>query len=213
MSASTINALIESKRYNPEILPELEKHLQEQLGTKTYNFEANLAILKLYQFYPHKENKDVIAKILIKALMNLPNTDFLLCSYLVPERLQKDEKLSKLFSIANLLESAKFIEFWAEANSAREVLSVAPEFDAAIRKFITGLLSTTYQTITTSELGALLSLDDAQLNTLISAQGWKQNTPATVTFPPSEELQAKTKKVAESFTLEQMSKVLTSIHH
>lgn len=87
MNPTAISSLIEANRYNPEILGELQTYLQHQIDHKTYHFEANLAILKLYQFYPAKADKTVIAKILIKALMNLPNTHFLLCSYLINERL------------------------------------------------------------------------------------------------------------------------------
>lgn len=87
MNPTAITTLIEGNRYNPDILGELQTYLQHQIDTNTYHFEANLAILKLYQFHPAKADKTVIAKILIKALTNLPNTHFLLCSYLINERL------------------------------------------------------------------------------------------------------------------------------
>lgn len=160
MATSSIHALIQSKRYSPELIGDLEKHLQGQFDQKTYDFEANLALLKLYQFHPHKSDKAAIAKVLIKALMQMPSTDFLLCSYQVPERIvslrvrnmfvvaihhhaadvfllhnkQADASLAKLFKLAGLLESGKFKDFWAEANESRDVLSVAPEFDESIRK-------------------------------------------------------------------------------
>jgi len=193
MSASAITALIESSRYNPEILGELENHLQHQIDSKTYHFEANLAILKLYQFHPKKSNTTVIKKILIKALMNTPSTDFLLSSYLIPEKIQVEPTVAKLFQLANHIESAKFKEFWTEVNDSREILSVVPEFDAAIRRFIIGLLSTTYQTIATTQLSELLNLDQSKTSELIASAGWKQGQD-TVTFPPSEVLQSKTKK-------------------
>ena len=45
----------------------------------------------------------VIAKILIKALMNLPSTDFLTCTYLVPERVLDEAPVKDVCAVANLL--------------------------------------------------------------------------------------------------------------
>ncbi len=87
MNPEAISTLIESNRYNTDILPQLENYVQYQVEKGTYHLEANLAVLKFYQFHPEKANKFLIGSILIKALMNLPNTDFLMCSYLVPEKL------------------------------------------------------------------------------------------------------------------------------
>jgi len=81
-----ISKLLQTDRYSPEIIPQLEKYVQEQVASKTYNLEANLALLKLYQFHTDKSNVKVISQILIKALMNMPNTDFLLASYLISEK-------------------------------------------------------------------------------------------------------------------------------
>jgi translation initiation factor 3 subunit K len=75
-----------NSRYDSSIIPELEKYVQYQVEKNTFDLEANLALLKLYQFYPEKTNNYIISQILIKAMMNLPNTDFLLCMYLVSER-------------------------------------------------------------------------------------------------------------------------------
>ena len=66
----------ESNSFSVDILPQLEEELQQQIQNNTYNFESNLAILRLYLTYPEKRNIDVIRKILSKALMNLPEIDF-----------------------------------------------------------------------------------------------------------------------------------------
>jgi translation initiation factor 3 subunit K len=87
MNPEAITALIESNRFNLEILPQLENYVQYQVEKGTYHLEANLAVLKFYQFHPEKANRFVVGSILIKALMNLPNTDFLYCSYLISEKL------------------------------------------------------------------------------------------------------------------------------
>jgi translation initiation factor 3 subunit K len=81
-----INKLLQADRYSPEIIPQLEKFVQQQVDSKTYHLEANLALLKLYQFHSDKANVQIISRILIKALMNMPSTDFLLAAYLISEK-------------------------------------------------------------------------------------------------------------------------------
>lgn len=61
--------------------------LEEFARSKEYSLEANLALLKLYQFFPTRANREVIALILVKALTQLPQNDFLLYSYVIPERI------------------------------------------------------------------------------------------------------------------------------
>jgi translation initiation factor 3 subunit K len=75
-----IATLLEGNRYNVSILPELEKYVNEQVEKGSYDLDANMALLKLYQFYPEKLQKAIVAKVLCKALMNLPRNDFLLCT-------------------------------------------------------------------------------------------------------------------------------------
>lgn len=57
-----------------------------QSKENTYDLEANLAVLKLYQFNPHSFNIDITCQILLKALTNLPNTDFILCKCLLTDK-------------------------------------------------------------------------------------------------------------------------------
>ena len=59
-----------------------------QVATKTFNLDNNLALLRFYQFSPVSVKPQVVAKVLIKAMMQLPNQDFKSCITLVPERLQ-----------------------------------------------------------------------------------------------------------------------------
>lgn len=86
MNPEAISGLIETNQFNVEILPQLENFVQHQVEKQIYHLQANLAVLKFYQFHPEKANKTVIGNILLKALTALPSTDFLLCMYLVPER-------------------------------------------------------------------------------------------------------------------------------
>lgn len=59
-----------------------------QCQENAYDLEANLAVLKLYQYNQNQNyNMDITAKILLKALTNFPHTDFILCKCLLGEKL------------------------------------------------------------------------------------------------------------------------------
>lgn len=70
-------------RYNPENIATLERYVELQARENTYDLEANLALLKLYQFNPGTYQSTVACQILMKALTNLPHTDFVLCKCLL----------------------------------------------------------------------------------------------------------------------------------
>lgn len=72
-------------RYNPENLPTLIRYVETQVRENTYDLEANQAVLKLYQFNPNTYNTRVTSQILLKALTNLPHTDFVLCKCLLAQ--------------------------------------------------------------------------------------------------------------------------------
>lgn len=74
-------------RYNPENLSALEQYVDAQVAEDTYDLEANLAILKLYQFNPTCFKTEYVVSILLKALANLPHTDFILCKCLIDPQL------------------------------------------------------------------------------------------------------------------------------
>lgn len=59
-----------------------------QVRSGSYDSEANLALLRHYQFAPDKSNINCIATMLIKAQMQLPSHDFMQMLQLIPERLQ-----------------------------------------------------------------------------------------------------------------------------
>lgn len=74
-------------RYNPENLSSLQSYVEIQVSENAYDLDANLAVLKLYQLNPTQFDKDITCQILLKALTNLPHTDFVLCKCLLNERI------------------------------------------------------------------------------------------------------------------------------
>uniref|UniRef100_F6H515 Uncharacterized protein n=1 Tax=Vitis vinifera TaxID=29760 RepID=F6H515_VITVI len=58
------------------ILPDLENLVNEQVSSQTYSLDANLCLLRLYQFEPERMSTQIVAQILVKALMAMPAPDF-----------------------------------------------------------------------------------------------------------------------------------------
>ncbi|KAG5546957.1 hypothetical protein RHGRI_012852 [Rhododendron griersonianum] len=110
--AEAVEQLVAVNPYNPDILPDLENYVNEQLNqrifgffhfasvnvnpitvvchnqvsSQTYSLDANLCLLRLYQFEPERLSTQIVARILVKALMAMPAPDFSLCLFLIPER-------------------------------------------------------------------------------------------------------------------------------
>merc|ERR1712216_643241 len=123
MKAQEIATLLDENRYNPAIAPQLEEYVGQQVvGEEPYDLDANLALLKFYQLDPSKSNLRVVTNILIKALMQLPNSDFNLCLYLIPESVQREEAVNNLMLLSNLLESCDFAEFFYTFDEAAETV-------------------------------------------------------------------------------------------
>ncbi|TQD94775.1 hypothetical protein C1H46_019629 [Malus baccata] len=59
--------------YNPDILPDLENYVNEQVSSQTYSLDTNLCLLRLYQFEPDRMSTQIVARILVKALMAMPS--------------------------------------------------------------------------------------------------------------------------------------------
>ncbi|KAG8299148.1 Eukaryotic translation initiation factor 3 subunit K, partial [Homalodisca vitripennis] len=72
--------------YNPENLKTFELYVEMQSQENVYDLEANLVVLKFYQF-SQKYDIKITSQILLKALTNFPHTDFILCKCLLNEQL------------------------------------------------------------------------------------------------------------------------------
>ncbi|KAI4204323.1 MAG: hypothetical protein LQ350_001303 [Teloschistes chrysophthalmus] len=129
-------------RYNPETTTVFESYVTQQCEDRTYDCYANLALLKLYQFNPHLLRDETTTNILTKSLTVFPSPDFSLCLHLLPSYILSppssssssttttttphhhsasnptpgdaplSEAVQKLTTLNNLLESAKYREFW-----------------------------------------------------------------------------------------------------
>eukprot|EP00871_Galdieria_phlegrea_P003523 jgi/Galph1/4171/GphlegSOOS_G2793.1 len=183
--AQQISELLQSRRYDPDILPELEQYVQAQVKEGTYDGDANLACLKLYQFYPEKTNVTVVTNILLKALAALPSNDFQCCLYLLSEKVQKEESIAKVMTWADGLETGKFMEFWNNYHKNKELVKDKKGFQDAIREFMLGVVSRTFSRIHLSTLQKLLDIPAEGVESFLKQYEWIHWDPNSqfVTFP------------------------------
>ena len=61
--ASAIADLLAEHRFDPAIAPQLENYVNDQVKTGTYDLEANLALLRFYQYNPTTTKIPIVAKV------------------------------------------------------------------------------------------------------------------------------------------------------
>ncbi|KAI8553261.1 hypothetical protein RHMOL_Rhmol05G0001900 [Rhododendron molle] len=157
--AEAVEQLVAVNPYNPDILPDLENYVNEQVSSQTYSLDANLCLLRLYQFEPERLSTQIVARILVKALMAMPAPDFSLCLFLIPERV-----------------TARFRQFWDEAAKSRHIVEAVPGFEHAIQAYALHVLSLSYQKVPRSVLAEAINIEGLSLDKFLEHQatnsGW-----------------------------------------
>uniref|UniRef100_A0A2K6AXR5 Uncharacterized protein n=1 Tax=Macaca nemestrina TaxID=9545 RepID=A0A2K6AXR5_MACNE len=90
MRASVGKLLKGINRNNPEKLATLECSVEMQVKENAYDLKANPAVLKLYQSNPAFFQTTITAQIQLKALTNLPHTNFMLCNCMIGQAHQEE---------------------------------------------------------------------------------------------------------------------------
>ncbi|KAK4428776.1 Eukaryotic translation initiation factor 3 subunit K [Sesamum alatum] len=213
----TVEQLVAVNPYNPDILPDLENYVNEQVSSETYSLNANLCLLRLYQFEPERMSTQIVARILIKALMAMPAPDFSLCLFLIPERVQMEEQFKTLIVLSHYLETARFRQFWDEAAKSRHILEVVPGFEQAIQAYAVHVLSLTYQKVPRSILAESINIEGLSLDKFIehhvANSGWaiekNQNKGQLIILPSNEFNHPELKKsTADGIPLEHITRIL-----
>lgn len=168
--ASAVEQLLAVNPYNPDILPDLENYVNEQVSSETYSLDANLCLLRLYQFEPERMSTQIVARILVKALMAMPAPDFSLCLFLIPERVQMEEQFKTLIILSHYLETGKFRQFWDEAAKNRHIVEAVPGFEQAIQAYAVHVLSLTYQKVPRSVLAEAINIEGLSLDKFLEHQ-------------------------------------------
>ncbi|XP_044742823.1 eukaryotic translation initiation factor 3 subunit K [Chrysoperla carnea] len=197
------------ERYNPENLETLEAYVEIQARENAYDLEANLAVLKLYQFNPHKFNLKITIQILLKALTNFPHTDFILCKCLLNEKQLAQEPINQIMYLGHILEQCEFQLFWTRVHSMPELYSQITGFLDSIRKFVCHVVGITYQTVDRVHLTQLLGdVDDLTLKHWVNKYGWKEENG--LIFIANQDEIIKTKNISEKIDFDSVAAIMGS---
>lgn len=205
------NKLKGIERYNPLHTDILTEYLDAQCKDNHYDFEANTAILKLYQFNPGLFKSEVVEKILLKALTNLPHPDFILCELLIDSSKLTCDGIQEIIQMHKRLELCQFRTFWAELASQEELFKEIVGFKESIRNFVCHIVGIAYQNIKAKSLQELLGLkeDGDGFNHLLKKRDWKLNDDGYVTVANQED-KIKTINITEKIELEQVANILAT---
>jgi len=215
MRAQVADLLRGIDRYNPEHLATLEAYVNAQAQEVTYDLEANLTVLKLYQFNPGYYNQYSVGQILFKALTNLPHTDLVMCKCLIePGRMDGEENpLRRILNYATLLETCQFETFWSTLETDQEFIDMfgIAGFGDEMRKYVCHVVNITYQNIEKEELRELLGgIETPALHQWISRYGWRDNGDGSL-FIQNQDTNVKTKEIVEKISFENVAPVLASL--
>uniref|UniRef100_A0A914XMZ4 Eukaryotic translation initiation factor 3 subunit K n=1 Tax=Plectus sambesii TaxID=2011161 RepID=A0A914XMZ4_9BILA len=120
MKADLESSLEGVNRYNPQNLVALEEYVKVMIDENQYDQEAVLTALKLYQLNPDKYNEQTVRRILLKTLMALPRSDFMLAKCLLDSNRVDPQKaastctpeMTQVLYIGAVLEACDFASFW-----------------------------------------------------------------------------------------------------
>lgn len=196
--------------YDDNNLSLLEDFVTFQVKSGEYDRDSNRQVLKLYMFNPDAIKIHVLGNVLLKAMMNLPETDYLASVKLVPPKVYEMEPVKSILRLGNMLESGQFKKFWKEVAAQKNLLAPVAGFEDAMRKFISSVLASTFQVIQLSLLKDLLNLSDKNaIEDFIKTAGWQKNEEdKTVKLPVSRENKMPISSNVEKISLDQVSEIL-----
>eukprot|EP00096_Caligus_rogercresseyi_P015779 TRINITY_DN8252_c0_g1_i1.p1 TRINITY_DN8252_c0_g1~~TRINITY_DN8252_c0_g1_i1.p1 ORF type:complete len:219 (+),score=80.45 TRINITY_DN8252_c0_g1_i1:175-831(+) len=197
-------------RYNPENIPTLEYYVDLQSKENTYDLEANLTLLKLYQSDPKNLQLTYVCQVLIKALTNLPHSDFVLCKCLLSQDTLHKPEVQTIQNLASLLETCRFKDFWNKVHIVQDIVRLVQGFEDSIRRFVCHVISITYQRIPDETIGELLGLvDETSINKWIERNEWTQSESGYVIVVNQEEM-IKTKQITEKIDFDSVASIMAS---
>eukprot|EP01062_Namystynia_karyoxenos_P077651 TRINITY_DN7860_c0_g1_i1.p2 TRINITY_DN7860_c0_g1~~TRINITY_DN7860_c0_g1_i1.p2 ORF type:complete len:232 (+),score=115.78 TRINITY_DN7860_c0_g1_i1:84-698(+) len=201
----SVQELIDAGRVlDDRAIQPLEEHVNRQIQEGTFDPDANIALLKLYQFHPAKLDAEILVKVLQKSLMELPSTSFVLCLYLVPERHHKRPEIARLLELHDILEECRFTDFWRSEKLAK--LPAVNEFEQKIRDYIFGVIAISHQRGTLADAAECLNLAGAELEGFLQKKGC-QIADGMVRYPLSEHNQKRPSAVQANVQVEQVARI------
>lgn len=208
-----IHELLETHRYNEDLMPELLKCLDAQVADGWYDVDANLAILKQYQFRPTDDfvKTEVISKILALSLCQLPAPDFRLALCLIPERFQGMKEIGVMNDMHSALQSANFEAFWKLSDENPEFAYMVPAFTKSARKYILRCLRACFHVTNAEVLCEALHLKGAELGAFLGECGLSIGHDDKVVLPCDKENQEKTTGFDENVQLSEVAELVKEL--
>lgn len=223
-----INTLLEGlERYDVSHLATFQNYVATQCKDGTFDIEANLALLKLYQFnIDIQRDDDTVLNILVKGLVRFWSSDFMLAFHLLPPyvgevvKLKNDEdgfldqfseNAHKLLELYKLLDGSKYSEFWTlfESDDAyADLVADVVDFKDAIRKSIAQTIQISARAISVKVLEDWVNLTGSDFETWITKElgfGWEIDTKSgIVTIPANKENESKPVVSSETLHFDQL---------
>lgn len=165
------------ERYQESRLPQLSRVLEQQIaGASDFSLDVATTVLRCFQLQPSTANKELIAKTLLRALMQLPRPDYKICVHLLPEKLVSEEPVSSVVLLAQHLEASNLQDFWAATSSCKDTIKQVPGFQDAIREYVLHSIGITFRRVSTRVLADWLKLEPPALKQLLAdktkSAGW-----------------------------------------
>ena len=212
--STDILELIENAPYEETTeLALVDNVIQQFNGNKPYSFDANKALMKIYQINSNNAKADIVAKIMALSLMNLPSSDLLAITYLIPRKLASDTVIETMLKRSDLLERGQYIEFW-ESYPEGEIFS-SPNFIKAIKNFILINISDTFKSITKDHFKSALGLNDNEITSFANDNKHiiADHSGDSISFVPkaSHTIKASKEKETETLVVGEVLRIVDSI--
>eukprot|EP01084_Bolivina_argentea_P219332 372019_1 len=224
---------IEDHLYDETKLATLEDYVMKQVSEEAlYDFHSNLYLMKMYSLYPSiaTTKKEIVINLLIKALMNLPQSDFTSLVYLIPITMQskvdqqakqkpssikKDEKrIQVILNLGQHLEDCEFDLFWKEYNLNKKTFGRFKSFEFEIRRYICQMIQNVYQNISVKFLCQVLEFsNEKQLQECLKLLnlGWNVDAKEGIAhIPKTDENSAEVQRTTQFVSTDSMNQILAT---
>ena len=203
--------MYESNAYASETGTALEAYVKKQMGGAEYDFEANKALMKYYQYFPEKVNAELVVNVLMLACMAMPAADFLVLVSVAPGAAMQAQGVSAVREMVQALEQGHFKAFWnSYASSALSGQALIPSgFEDKIRAFVLSSVQQTFANIDKSLVGGLLQLNGSALDATLSKSPFVQDSgSANVVMAPCTGNQVTKKKTSNGMKLDEVMNLI-----
>uniref|UniRef100_A0A2K5R3Y5 Eukaryotic translation initiation factor 3 subunit K n=1 Tax=Cebus imitator TaxID=2715852 RepID=A0A2K5R3Y5_CEBIM len=139
----------------------------------------------------------VTTQILLKALTNLPHTDFTMCKCVIDQAHQEEWPIWQILYPGDLLETCHFQTFWQALDENMDILEGIIGFEDSVRKFICHYID---HWLLAKMLG---DLSDSQLKVWMSKYRWSANESGQI-FICGQEESIKPKNIVEKIDFDKI---------